>query len=513
MSHMKNIRNILIVPPRQGAKLSGIWDAILKVLTLSPADDRIFPLKEISVALQRGNVSLAYGTRVLSAIRIKRIKKYLYTEDHYPQPEELLSSLSLAFSEFDLPKSGITLSIPKEWTIVRTVDLPSTVKDNLNEVIAYELDRLTPFAAEEAFFDFRVVEDKGERLSILLMAVKTDQLKPYLDVLKEGGYVVDRITVNLSAIGTLYSHRADKSDFLFLEAGKSSYEGALFSNGLPAHNFSGTFTGSDETAKVTILCAEITSLLQSSKGRNSAPEIIALLRDNNPVFKEMLKAKVGMPLRFLEETDIGLRLPQPLNDVPWAAVGSVLQSLGKKTEEINLLKKGCHEKQKVPYALTILLLLIIMTVLGGYRIAPLKIEKRKLQEISEKIAAKKEEARKVEDLIKEAESLRSDISSIQNFKHDRIMTLNIIKELTSTLPKTAWLSRVRLTTTSVEIEGYAGTATELLPKLEASKYFRKVEFSSPTIRDQRMNAERFNIKMELEDLNNSTGEKINNEKK
>lgn len=496
---MIDIEKIRLFTGNQGANLSRIGGTLIKVLTFSPADDRFFPRKNISVAIQRGNISLAYGTRILSAIRIRQIKKYLYTEDRYPQPEELLTSLSLAFSEFDLPKSGITLSIPKEWTVVRTVDFPATVKENINKVIAYELDRLTPFSAEEAFFDFRVVEDTGDRLSILLMAVKTDQLKPYLNVLNEGGYAVDRVTVNLSAIGTLCSHRDKKSDFLFVEAGKSGYDGALFSNGLPVTNFSGIFAGSDETAKISILADEITSLLQQYKGRSSSPQIIALLHEKNPAFREMLKARLALPVRRLEEADIGLRLPQPANDVPWTAIGSVLQALGEKTAEINLLKKGAHEKQKAPFALTILLLLIILAVWGGYSIAPLKVEKRKLQEISAKISAKKEEAGKVEELIKEAESLRLEISSIHNFKHDRIMTLNIIKELSAVLPKKAWVSRVRIAATSIAIEGYADTATELLPKLEASPLFRKVEFASPTMRDAKANADRFNIKMEKEE--------------
>ena len=124
---------------------------------------------------------------------------------------------------------------------------------------------------------------------------------------------------------------------------------------------------------------------------------------------------------------------------------------------------------------------------------------------------KKEEAKKVEGLRKEAESISAEIALINNFKNDRIMTLNILRELTSILPKNAWLSRARLTSTSVDIEGYAGTATGLLPKLEASKYFRKVEFASPTVRDAKMNTERFNIKMEREDTNK--GEQIKNEKK
>jgi hypothetical protein len=38
----------------------------------------------------------------------------------------------------------------------------------------------------------------------------------------------------------------------------------------------------------------------------------------------------------------------------------------------------------------------------------------------------------------------------------------------------------------------------MLPKLEQSGLFKKVEFSSPTIRDTRQNADRFVIKMQME---------------
>jgi Tfp pilus assembly protein PilN len=81
------------------------------------------------------------------------------------------------------------------------------------------------------------------------------------------------------------------------------------------------------------------------------------------------------------------------------------------------------------------------------------------------------------------------------------MTLDILKELTAIVPKNAWLSRVRVSETNVDLEGYAASASGLLSKLEASSFFKKVEFSSPTFRDTRMNADRFNIKMEIEGVN------------
>ncbi len=87
------------------------------------------------------------------------------------------------------------------------------------------------------------------------------------------------------------------------------------------------------------------------------------------------------------------------------------------------------------------------------------------------------------------------------------MSLDILKDLTTILPRTSWLTRVRITETTVEIEGYATSATELLPKLEGSKHFQKAEFSSPTFRDPRMNSDRFIIRMEIEGAKKTEDEK------
>ena len=114
------------------------------------------------------------------------------------------------------------------------------------------------------------------------------------------------------------------------------------------------------------------------------------------------------------------------------------------------------------------------------------------------MAAIRPEVKKVETLKKEVDALESEVSTINSFKKGKPIALQILKELTAILPKSAWLTRARITDTTVEIEGYAAAATELLSKLEASPYLKKVEFASPTFRDVRLNSDRFVIKMEIE---------------
>ena len=53
---------------------------------------------------------------------------------------------------------GICLRLPAERAVRSAIELPLAAEENLSEVVAFELDRHTPFSAEQAAFAFRVRE-------------------------------------------------------------------------------------------------------------------------------------------------------------------------------------------------------------------------------------------------------------------------------------------------------------------------------------------------------------------
>lgn len=486
-------------------RLTRVVHFLQRVLTFSPADDFIFPQKSLSVSIGKGDLSVAYGTRFLSGIMVKGAKTYpLEDSGRYPQPEEIVSSLALAVNEFGVPKTDITLSIPKAWTIIRTVEFPSTVKENLASVIAYEMDRITPFTSEEAFFDFRMLKEDDGRITLLVMAARVDAVMPYMTALEANGFAVSRITVDLAGIGALCAKDEKNSDIFFIGIDEKGYEGAHFARGSMVQVFSGSFTTTDEGPRAEAISASLKNLIEASKGRGNSPKVIAHLKGGNPSLVELLKVRMGVPFAILRLTDARIKFARPYQELPYGAVGSMVESLQPVNKGLNLLKRGIYAKQKPPLAFTIILTCVIIVLWAVYLIAPLRVEKERLAEITHAIASKKAEVKKVEDLKKEANELTAEISSIRSFKEDRPLVLNILKELTVVLPKTTWLTRVRVTETGVDIEGYAASASELLPRLEASKYFQKVEFASPTFRDVRMNSDRFVIKTEIEGVKKST---------
>ena len=360
------------------------------VLFFSLADDRIAPKRHLSVLLESGGASVVLRSRFLSRMKTRRILRYPFEAGTYPTPDSLASVVALAMNALKVTGAQMRLVVPKAWTVVKTAEFPLVVKDTLSDVIAYELDRLTPLSPEKAFYDFRILAEDENRIRILLAAIKAEKLQPYLDALTEKGITIGGVST------------------------------------------------------------------------------------------------AGVPGLDPEEN-------------------------GGVVDKINLLEKGIHQRPKTPMALTVLLLALLFASGLFWMASPLQIEVKKIEIINREIAVRKDEVKKVEALKKEIAGLEKEIAAIDAFRTARPLTINLLKEMTQVLPNNVWLSRVRFTESAAEIEGYAASAADTLPKLEASRYFKKVEFASPTTRDVRLNADRFIIKMEIEGL--PDGKERNEQKK
>ena len=345
--------------------LAGWGRPLRELLFLSLADDRLVPHRHLSILPEDGGVLLECFFCFLGRERRRGVRRYLLEEDGIPAPEALAAAVFQGVNDLQAAGVPATLVLPAPWAIVRTAAFPLTIRENLSGVISAELDRLTPLTPERAFYDFRVLAQEGERISIQLAAARDETVQPYLDALGQKGIAVRRVAV--------------------------------------------------------------------------------------------------------------------------AGVAGM-----------NLLAKGGSRSRRPPFALTILLLATLATLGIYWLVSPLQIEERRIAAIDREIASRREEVRQAEVRQKEIDVVAQEIAVIGKFKQSRPVVLDLLRELTLILPPKAWLSRVRLSEANAEIEGYAPSSTEILPKLEASKHFRKVEFSSPTFRDTRLNADRFIVKMEIE---------------
>lgn len=487
-----------------------LWDPLWEKLTFNLAEGVLAPLKTLSVSIEKGGLAIVFGSRFLSKIRIRNSRYYTVEEGKYLQPESFAKTVMLSVDEMKAKKVEMTISIPREWVVIRTVELPSTVRENLASVISYELDRITPFSSDDALYDFKLLGEMDEKLTIMIWAARGNLIGPYLDALKKEGVVVKKVTVDLSNLATMTQYLVKDPAAVYLAHDRYSYKGGLIAGGTLLAVMGGNFDGESRTSKTERVIDDTKVLIQVAKERELSPAVIVYRDSGEQIVNEN---DLGVPVKVLKDKEIQEKFYADQTDVPCSATGGMLESLWEKASPVNLLGKGLHVTKKTPIAVTAILLLIIAGLAAVYMIIPLQREEKILQEIDRQINARKEEVRKVESLKKEIETLSSDIATIKGFKDTKPMTLILFKELTNLLPKTVWLTRTRITDTAVDIEGYASSATEIISKLEASQFFKKVEFASPTIRDTRLNADRFVIKMELEGIQKTEGETLKDGKK
>jgi len=102
----------------------------------------------------------------------------------------------------DLPPS-IILRLPPASVLHKSVSLPLAAKRNLKTVLGFEMDRETPFAREEVYWDFAVSrEDKSAgRLHVDLFIVPRAAADPVVDNVRAAGIAIDGIEIGEGARG------------------------------------------------------------------------------------------------------------------------------------------------------------------------------------------------------------------------------------------------------------------------------------------------------------------------
>jgi general secretion pathway protein L len=75
--------------------------------------------------------------------------------------------------------------------------MPAATEENLRQVLAFEMDRLTPFRAEEVYFDFRVLarDMASGTLTVLLAVARRELVDARVEALRATGISVQGVTV------------------------------------------------------------------------------------------------------------------------------------------------------------------------------------------------------------------------------------------------------------------------------------------------------------------------------
>ena len=92
-------------------------------------------------------------------------------------PEAARGGVSALVARVRRKAEQTVLVLPDHMVLRRVVELPLAARENLREVMSFELDRFTPFAPDEVMFDLRPLsaDPEAQTLAVDLAAVPRDQ--------------------------------------------------------------------------------------------------------------------------------------------------------------------------------------------------------------------------------------------------------------------------------------------------------------------------------------------------
>lgn len=89
------------------------------------------------------------------------------------------------------------VSLSHDEALVRRATMPAATEENLRQVLGFEMDRLTPFRADDVYFDYRVTsrDSAAATLAVLLAVARRDLVDARVEMFRSLGLSVQGVTV------------------------------------------------------------------------------------------------------------------------------------------------------------------------------------------------------------------------------------------------------------------------------------------------------------------------------
>jgi len=456
-------------------------------------------LDGLGIYVEAEQVSIAHVTKRLLQVALRRERTYpLAPTSRRPERVQTLTQAVGAFiHERNISSGVVHLCLARQELLLNRLVLPAATRENLRQVLEYEIERVIPLPRGEVFWDYQVRESGGGeagRLAVLIVSVPRRVVTEYVDALEAAGARPKAVVIAASALGdyTAFCRGNLEAPLGVVVQSGADLEVALFAERqlVASHALRGgrvppavelqQMVRRDlaEVFHPSQLAVEILYATAHGRGAEEADGAGELLA--------LANGRLDAPPEFFSHPEPGV-LP---------AVGAALGAVREGVVELNLLpeehRPGLQEGLFLPLVLLVAAIVLAL-VYGGAVIVRDEMTRRSLAREVESlepqvVAVKKQEG--------EGRALQAKLDTLTADQSRRMILF--VNELTDRLPTDAYLQTFRYRNGRIEIEGFAKRASELIQALENSSMFRNVQFTSPTTQGQ-AGEERFSIVMEIEE--------------
>jgi len=449
--------------------------------------------EDILLAAVQSNFSKAAFTRFLRITDYPRFNR-----------ADLRGAIDRFFRDNGLSRESVVLGVSRKDCVIRYLDLPLEVKDNLGEVVRYQVQSFEPNDEDGFYFDYAPLESVHgqKRLTILLAMVRKSFLDKQLAMLRELGITPMIVTCGSAGLSNMYlASRKDAGDktFFMADAGKSEMELFALRNGQLV--YSREVPKNDAQNWCDLLVGEISEAAARMRlGADSVLEKIVLTGESSRTVYEETRERIpdcelldkSFPLAVAE---INRQLIQEAAAVCGLAFTAVTP---RPAVRLNLLPSGMkRHRGRWGIAVAAALGVIILLLLTGMSLIEPVRNSRRLALLEAETKKFEAPVRMVRGLETRGESIEAQRKQMTELLNDRDGNLDILKYLTETFPEDSFLSNYTYNNGAITITGESSSYSNLLSQLQQSPLLKDVAPRGNVSRVAATGRERFTIEAKV----------------
>ena len=365
----------------------------------------------------------------------------------------------------------VVVGLPRRATVLRFLDLPSVEEEDLDGLLAYEIEKHLPFPPDEACFGFQVLERNGGRVKVLVVAARRADVESAVEQVRRLGLQPTAVDVSaLAAADAVLSGRRRKAETLALVGinGREA-EVTVIERGTLRYSRAVPLDQGDQRESL------LRELERALEGVGSPSRL--LFQGGDEELGRLARAELGVEA---EQWSPPWRLAG--NGEPdAAALGLALRGVSRLPLKLDLLPPEQRPKRREPGVVVMLVLIALIAVLAGaLGLSAAQRERKAFRDLRRQVGHVKARALEAEALKTDFSRLRTHLQVLERIAREQGRPLVALKELVEILPADVLLTEFIVEERKVQIRGTTtASAADLISAFERSALFENAAFTSP----------------------------------
>jgi len=427
---------------------------------------------------RKSNMSIIFWDGAIDTVFIENtmLGPNLRVMERMPRDEEAFGKIADMLRATEHTPARVTLCLPRNATMQRTLRYPALVRDDIENMIQFEASRHVPLAEEDRALGYiDVVSADEKQLVVDLQAARQSEIRKLIDAFAEVDVPIDEAV----SFSSLIAPTVADAPTLLVIADEKSVELCLYGEGIQQDNqlISRSAPGFSDERIITATRQMAAQNREWLGDEGIGRVLLAGPAEISGSFGDDLGTAFGLHARQIDvPSDIEALCAETGNEPLREALLAVSV---EAPPTFNLIE---DQKRKVPLSkrtviITALCALLAVELVGALALktyAPVKQRK----EVAREIARMKKKTAPIQEMKEQNRALRDELVRLDDMCKTRVSSMEIMRVLTETFPEDSYMRYIIYRRAhSLRIKGMSKDPNTLPALVQAMPFVKGIDKS------------------------------------